>query len=229
MNNSLNLNLIRFFWLSWSLILSSTTWAKSPSSSWEIWKKKENLVVYTKTTDNNQIYLKGNFTVSSSLSGFLLFIQDSEQVPSWLSHARKSKVIKQLGPLENIFVTYFNGVWPAEPRHMVLHTKIIQAKNGSVSIHSTDAGDKLLARKDSILIEVNRAHWEITPSRTSHTLSIDYELQITPKGDIPIAVINQMSLSSMFDSLANIQQQLPHSQWQDYELKGIREVYTTTH
>ena len=207
----------------------------STSAPWMIWKEQGDIQLsyYTEEEKSNaeahdrNINIRAQFTVKSSLSGFLLFIQDTDNVPSWLDHAYESKVIKQINRYENVFVTYFSSIWPTEPRHMVLQTKIIQHDNFTIEILSKDAGTKATRKKGSIQMEVLEAHWLITPLKHDGLQRIDYTLRVNPKGDIPMPLLNQLALDSMSSTITNIKSLLPNSPWQAFQVQGIKELPIT--
>lgn len=195
---------------------------------WVLWSNEPSIrLYYASPNHSNLIQIKASLHVDSSLAAFLLFIQDTEHTPTWLDNAYDSKIIKQISHNENIFITYFNGVWPISPRNMVLKTYFSQQSDHSVVITSEDAGDYVPQIENSVRIAVNQATWHITPSPRQRNINIDYYLAVDPKVDLPNKVVLELSLSSMQRTLKNIIAQLPSSKWQAYQLSNIKELYTS--
>lgn len=197
------------------------------NTDWTLWRKEQNIsIFYAQTRHSDIIQIKASLQVDSSLAAFLLFIQDTEHTATWLDNAYESKIIKQISSNENIFITYFNGVWPVSPRNMVLKTQFSQMNDHSVMIISEDAGDYVPHIEDSVRITVHQATWHIRPSPFERSIHIDYHLAVDPKVDLPNKVILELSLSSMQRTLNNIITLLPSSKWQAYQLNNIEELYT---
>ena len=192
---------------------------------WILWKDSPELHIYYQEIPNTKfIEIKANILVKSSLSAFILFIQDTEHVASWLDKAHKSRVIEQFNESENLFITYFSGAWPIEPRHAVLRTKITQNDDLSIDIFSKDASGDVSQIEDSIRVEVLKAHWHISPINNTQRIAIEYNLAVDPKGDIPAGLLKESMLDSMFKTMSNIQQLLPFSPWQEYKVLHLNEA-----
>ncbi len=195
------------------------------ASDWILWKNSADIEIYYQTIpDTNLIRVKAKLEVESSLSGFLLFIQDIENLPSWLENAYKSKIIKQINVNENLFITYFYGLWPIEPRNTVMKTRIIQNDDLSIDIFSEDASDEVPQVPNSIRMKVLEAHWHLVAITDEKKIRIEYFIAVDPKGDIPTQLFKDVTLDAMFKTVFNIKQQLPYSRWQNFDLQNIREV-----
>ncbi|MCH2058341.1 MAG: hypothetical protein MK214_17365 [Thalassotalea sp.] len=209
---------------------------------WRLERSKENLKIYSAKSDVGSILsIKAELEVESTLSGFLLFLQDTENIPSWLDNANHSQVLSQISQNKNRFVTYFDGVWPVKPRHMVIESEIVQNDDLSIDIFVTDStfkddGEKQIAEdRKSIKITVHRAHWHISPiAKENHNatsqatpqntrLLIAYQFQADPNGALPSWLVNRMTVSSIFTTMNNLAYLLPLSEWQQYQIPHINE------
>lgn len=213
---------------------------------WRLERSKENLKIYIAKSEVGSILsIKAELEVESTLSGFLLFLQDTENIPNWLDNANHSQVLSQISQNKNRFVTYFDGVWPVKPRHMVIESEIVQNDDLSIDIFVTDSnfkdeGEKQVAEnKKSIKITVHRAHWHISPitktkAKTNHNatsqdtpqntrLLIAYQFQADPNGALPSWLVNRMTVSSIFTTMNNLAYLLPLSEWQQYQIPHINE------
>ncbi|WP_286266900.1 START domain-containing protein [Thalassotalea atypica] len=223
---------IFLFFIIFSSFFINASDSSSTITPWELWKKQDDIHLFyyiynskaNDSTNDENINIKAQFTVKSSLSGFLLFIQDTENIPSWLENAYESKIIRQVNQHENVFVTYFSSIWPSQPRHMVLQSKIVQHDDFSIEIISKDAGTHATEKHGSIQMKVEEARWLITPLAENGLQRIDYTLRVNPKGDIPLSVLNQLALDSMLSTIMNIKSQLPKSRWQAFDLQHIKEL-----
>ena len=78
-------------------------------------------------------------------------------------------------------------------------------------------------KKNTILIDVISANWLLTPKSTE-ALDVEYRFIVDAKGNVPAWLVNRMTLQSTWQTLINIQQQLPHSKWQKSTLSNIKEM-----
>lgn len=62
---------------------------------WKLWKKAQHSNVSYRVVENSDlIEIKAQLEVTSSLAGFILFIQDTPNIPLWLDNTSQAKIIK---------------------------------------------------------------------------------------------------------------------------------------
>jgi len=210
-----------------ALCFSSAGFTSQPKSlstdSWTLWKKNEAIKIsYQKLDDTPLIEIKVNATIKSTLSGFLLFIQDTDNIPNWLDNAKSSKVIKYYSVQENLFITHFNSFWPISKRYMLINSRHWQNEDLSVEIMVKDINEEEYLHHNRIKIEVKKAHWHIKPIENGN-IHITYTIVADPKGVIPFWITKRVSLNSMWATMNNMLQQLPISHWQKGSLPYITE------
>jgi hypothetical protein len=171
--------------------------------------------------------IKVTALVNSSLSGFLLFIQDVSNTPTWLTNASSSKVIKQLSTTEHIFTVNFSAIWPVKSRHLQLHSQYWQNKNLSVEIQLKDDFSVDIAHKDAVRIKFYKGHWLLTPilnNEQQKQLIIEYTFIADNGGEMPKWFADQLALKSTLKSMKQMSLQLPQSKWQQQVIPGITEL-----
>ena len=189
----------------------------SEDSKIKVWRSKEK--------QQGIVSVKAELVVNSTLSGFLLFLQDTDNIPLWLDNAKSSQILKQFTENKNLFVTYFDKQWPVSARHMIIQTEYRQNYDGSIDIYVMDAvefDNELIEASESIRVSVNHAHWFIKAISPSQ-IKITYQFSVNPNGNIPNWVANNVTISSVFRTMKNLSQQLPQSQWQKHTLTNIKE------
>lgn len=204
------------------LLLSKSALALT-KPHWTTWYNKDDISISYLKENTGDISIKASVKTKSTLSAFILFLQDTDNIPQWLDNAHKSTVIEQINKNENIFITHFDGFWPVKPRNMVIQTKYLQQSDNSIHIESIDAGQQIKPTPNSIRIKVNYANWKIIPLSDNQSISIQYQLSVNPNLSLPNALVRSLTLNSMKKTLKNIQQQLPKSSWQDFKLDGIND------
>ena len=198
---------------------------------WKLWRKNETLTVSYRPADNNNnnklIEIKATATVNSTLSGFLLFLQDYANIPNWLDNASRATLLQQISARENIFITYFDAFWPVKPREMVIHSRYWQNPDLSIELSVNDANEEIAKTTKAIRIKVVKAHWRITPL-SAKQIKIEHIISADPRGNIPLWLANKLSLRSMWSSIKALGVQLPKSSWQKKYIPGIKEFNVMT-
>jgi hypothetical protein len=221
------------------MICSSTASLAAESSSevvnenkvnpWEVWRTDDDLSVSYRTSEyNDLIEIKAKAKLTSSLAGFIYFLEDLPHTPNWLDNAESAKIVKQISINENIFIIRFEGLWPISAREMLVHSRYWQNKDLSLEIKVTDASesmaaDSMIKTKSAIRMEVLSAHWKIIPTELNQ-IDITYQFTVDPKGNIPQWITKSMTLNGIWATLNNMREQLPQSSWQQHVNKNIQEV-----
>ncbi len=208
---------------------------------WQVWRKNSTLKVSYQPIKNSElIKIKAQATFTSSLSGFLTFIQNTTETANWLAKAKSSQVIKQINQQERIFITHFDAFWPIKARYMLLQSRYWQNDDLSVELAISDVDINTIRLNElegnieadvkdnstaanTIKVEVYEAHWLLTPI-TANKMTIDYTFVADAKGELPIWLTNKFALRSIWQTLKNIEQQLPYSLSQQARLAGIKEL-----
>ncbi len=209
-----------------SLAVKSTPQSmdKSKHEAWQVWRQDAELKVsYRASQYDDLIEIKAQAQLASSLAGFIYFIEDLSLLPHWLDNAESAKVINQIALNENIFITRFKGLWPVSAREMVVYSHYWQNNDLSVEIAVKDASDSITATKNTVRMQVIKAHWQIVPTKVNQ-IKINYQFIVDPKGNIPQWLTKPMTLNGIWTTLNNIREQLPHSQWQQKSRIDIQEL-----
>ncbi len=200
----------------------------TPEYPWKTWKQSNNISVSSRVSSINKLTeIKATALVNSSLSGFLLFIQDVNNTPEWLTNASSSQIIKQLSVTEQIFTVDFTAIWPLEPRYSQLHSHYWQNSDLSVEIQLKDDFSVDIAYSNAVRIKFYEGHWLLTPrlnNKRQKQLLIEYTFIADGGGEIPTWFVDQLALKAILKSMKKINLQLPQSKWQRQTIPGITEL-----
>lgn len=192
-------------------------------SAWKQWKKEATTEIHYRSVSNSGlIEIRAEVSLTSSLSGFLLFLLDTDSIPNWLDNAKESNILKSSNNSTHIFTTEFHSFWPIKSREMIIKSRQWQNDDLSVEIQIDNARD-FAKKKHTILVDVVSAKWLITPI-TSKEINIEYTFIVDAKGNVPTWLVNRMALKSTWNTLQNINEQLPKSKWQLGSLASIKEM-----
>lgn len=195
---------------------------------WKKWKQSKRLSVSSRiSTIDHLTEIKATALVNSSLSGFLLFLQDVNNTPAWLTNASDSKVIKHISATEHIFTVSFSAIWPLKPRYLQLHSHYWQNKDLSVEIQLKDDFSVDIEHKDAVRVKFYQGHWLLIPTLNNQQqkqLSIEYTFTADNGGEMPKWLADQLTLKFILKSMKNMSLQLPQSKWQLKTIPGITEL-----
>lgn len=193
------------------------------SKPWKIWRESQQLKVsYRPSEHKSLIEIKAEAKLTSTLSGFIYFIEDLAQMPNWLDNAKSAEILEQFTVSENIFITRFNGLWPVSAREMIVHSRYWQNDDLSLEIAVIDASDFIPKNRKAVRMQVHSAHWKIIPTAAKQ-IEISYQFIVDPKGNIPQWLTKPMTLNGIWTTLNNLQEQLPSSDWQQQQKSHIKE------
>lgn len=216
--------------------------ANASQTPWKIWKNNNSQSVSYRPAiiegdiDKKLIEIRATATVHSSLSGFLVFLQDVDNTQNWLVNANESKIIRQYSAQENSFYIKLSKIWPLQPRILMLHSTYWQNDDLSVEIKLTDAEnveDYLLSSVSHfnkyLPVQTHSAHWKILPKQLDDEttgITIEYIFIVDGRGDTPKWLADHFTLKSIWKTMRNIRRQLPEEKWQQQTVKGITELST---
>lgn len=222
------------------LLFTCLFFANASETPWKIWKDNSSQSVSYRPAiidgniDKKLIEIRATTTVHSSISGFLVFLQDIDNTKNWLINAGESKIIRQYSAQENSFYIKLTKIWPLQPRILMLHSTYWQNDDLSVEIKLTDAanvGDYLLSSvshfDDYLPVKTHSAHWKILPKKLEEEatgITIEYIFIVDGRGDTPKWLADHFTLKSIWKTMRNIRRQLPEEKWQKKTVKGITEL-----
>lgn len=194
-----------------------------PYFRWKNWRQKPDLQIQYRDREDSLIEIHASFSATSTLSGFLFFIQDLDNVQSWVAQSKKAEYLEIFSSNEFVFKTQFSPVWPISERHLIVRSSHQQLSDGTIKINLEDVSELYPSgNEDVVTAKLIAGSWSIKATG-SDKLEGDYKLVIDPMGDVPLWLAKQASLSNMWDTLVNLQSQLPTSKWQAFQAPFIKE------
>ena len=194
----------------------------SKTTSWQTWRHSDNKYVKKRRASKpDLIEICAELIINSSLSGFLQFIEDPDNIANWLDNV-DSLELKRHSITENTLTIFFNAFWPVDARVMKIKSTIKQLPNLSIQILITDLSEHVNSSTQAIPVTVHSASWFIKPV-AANKLHIRYQFVADANGNLPHWLANKVSLKSIWRTLSNIEQQLPRSKYQALAHPAIKE------
>ena len=198
----------------------------APELPWKKWKQFKSLTISARSSTINQLTeIKATAIVNSSLSGFLAFIQDVNNTPTWLASVKNSEIIKKTSATEQIFTINFSTIWPLKPRYLQLNSHYWQ--NSDLSVELKDDLSINIENLNATRVRIFKGHWLIIPKLSKSKqkqLLIEYTFIADNGGDIPKWLADQLALKSILKSMKKMSVLLPQPKWQKQSVAGINEL-----
>lgn len=150
----------------------------------------------------------------TSYSGFLLLLEDSDNVPNWIDNVSASQVLMQISETENIVYTQFKAPWPARNRDMVTYSQY-SVEDGQFVLSIKDASNYLAKESGYIRIYDVDALWTLQPLTNGNTY-ITYTAYANAGGILPNWLMNKLSIGSALSTFKGLKEQLPKYQGQQH-------------
>ncbi|MDK9738744.1 START domain-containing protein [Vibrio sp. D404a] len=193
--------------LVFGLCLFSTLTHATP---WQFVKSEDGIIIHKRDHGNGLVEVRAQMQVETSYSGFLLLLEDSENVPNWIDNVSHSEVLMQISDNENIVYTQFKAPWPARNRDMVTYSKY-EEQEGQFTLTIKDASNYLAKESGYIRIRDVDAIWTLQPLTNGFT-HINYAAYANAGGILPDWLMNRLSAKNAFSTFQKLKKQLPKYQ-----------------
>lgn len=199
------MTLLRIFVV--SLFTYSTLAFATP---WAFVKSEDGITIHKRDHGNGLVEVRAQMQVETSYSGFLLLLEDSDNVPNWIDNVSHSEVLMQISTNENIVYTQFKAPWPARDRDMVTYSKY-EVEEGQFTLIIKDASNYLAKESGYIRIRDVDAIWTLQPLTNGFT-HINYTAYANAGGILPDWLMNRLSANNAFSTFQKLRNQLPKYQ-----------------
>ena len=177
---------------------------------WTFVKSEDGITIHKRDHGNGLIEVRAQMQVETSYSGFLLLLEDSDNVPNWIDNVSHSEVLMQISSNENIVYTQFKAPWPARDRDMVTYSKY-EVEEGQFTLTIKDASNYLANESGYIRIRDVDAIWTLQPLTNGFT-HINYTAYANAGGILPDWLMNRLSANNAFSTFQKLKNQLPKYQ-----------------
>ena len=180
------------------------------ATPWTFVKGEDGITIHKRDHGNGLVEVRAQMQVETSYSGFLLLLEDSDNVPNWIDNVSHSEVLMQISSNENIVYTQFKAPWPARDRDMVTYSKY-EVEEGQFTLTIKDASNYLANESGYIRIRDVDAIWTLQPLTNGFT-HINYTAYANAGGILPDWLMNRLSANNAFSTFQKLKNQLPKYQ-----------------
>ncbi|MEZ8061570.1 MULTISPECIES: START domain-containing protein [Vibrio] len=181
---------------------------------WIFVKSEDGIIIHKRPHTAGLVEIQAQMQTPTTYSGFLLLLEDSENVPNWIDNVSNSRVLMQISDAENIVYTQFKAPWPAQDRDMVTYSKY-RVEDGQFVLSIKDASNYLAKEAGYIRMYDIDALWTLQPLTNGNTY-ITYTAYANAGGILPNWLMNELSISSALSTFKGLKEQLPKYQGQQH-------------
>ncbi|WP_166423826.1 START domain-containing protein [Paraglaciecola sp. 20A4] len=177
-----------------------------PASTWNLASSSENVTVYQREIENNQLAVRGIAHLNTSIKAFLQLLDDTKRAPLWIANCREVTVLFSNKNNIRIVHSKFAAPWPIKDRDMVTKS-VSYYQHDILFIDIIDVGDQYPQNDGYVRMQKVNGQWKLF-STANGRLTIEYTGQADPVGKIPSWLANRTLISSVRETFENIVQQL---------------------
>ena len=172
-------------------------------------KDDEGVLVYL--CDNERSNFKTiivELEVPATLSQYAAQVLDVDNYSSWQYRVSKQHVLKQVSKTELFYYSEVSAPWPAENRDYVFHLRMEQDSLSKVIKLWLSCVPDYIPEKDGIIrVPFAESLLTVTPI-TATTVSVRYELDIDPGGELPAWLVNMFGANAPWNSYNDFRKQI---------------------
>lgn len=174
-------------------------------TNWELKKNEEGIKVYTKSSEDSRWKsIKVTCELEGSLSELTALLLDARAHPQWVYNTKKSYVVKQISPSQQIYYSEIDLPWPLTDRDVVVEMTLYQDPSTKILQVNADAVESdIPVKKGMVRVAHSSVAWKVT-TVSPGKMSVEYIAQADPGGNVPAWVVNTFSTKGPFETFKRL-------------------------
>jgi hypothetical protein len=193
----------------WGLLafLWCTTAAGDASDQgWRVLEQERGITVSARDEPGRELpTLRGQGVIEGDVLLILAIVLDAPGSTEWAEGADEVKIVKTIDPRTHVIYTRTDTPWPVSDRDMYMMRKTEVIKPGEEFKLQVECMRGEKEREDVIRIYDCDSHFVLKKVDATHT-SIDYMVNVDPRGSLPKFLIKWASRKVPFDTLINLEE-----------------------
>jgi len=198
--------LIRILHIVFTSLLAVTC---SAQYNWKLEKDQQGIKVYSSEIRQSSFKaIKVECVLSGNYKKLISILTNVPEMHKWIYKAKPARLIKQVSPLDIIYLTETETPWPLSNRDAVIHLKINTDSLPKYLLISGRNENNLVAKiPGKVRVNNYKADWRVSMP-TAKTLQIHYIIELDPGGDIPGWISNSFISKGPFETFSNLAKKL---------------------
>ena len=195
--------------LSFFILLSFCITVSAAQYTWKLSKNKNGISVYLSDIPGKSLKaVKVECTLTGTFTKLIATISNVAHMEEWVFHNKKSKMLKQIAPLDFIYYTETSMPFPLSNRDAIIHIRIkTDSLPKFLTITGTGEPDFFPKIPTKVRVPHYKASWKVTMP-TANTIRIYYIVEVDPGGSIPAWISNMFADEGPYGSFSNLAEEL---------------------
>ena len=193
-------------------------------TSWVLKKDKDAIRIYTRDANESQFKsVKVMCTIPGTLSQLTALLLDVSAHERWVYNTKRSYLVKQPNPNQQIYYSQIDLPWPLADREVVVFMNIVQDPVTKILHVDIDNAENNIPVKDgTVRVPASSVKWKVTvlPGKL---LSIEYYGQADPGGNVPAWVANPFTTKGPFETFRRLRQVITSPSYANARFDFIQE------
>jgi hypothetical protein len=195
------------FTLTFILICSITPFFVTAQAAWVLKKDKDAIRIYTRDVDESAFKsVKVTCTIPGTLSQLTALLLDVSAHERWVYNTKRSYLVKQLNPNQQVYFSEIDLPWPLANREVVVFMNIVQDPVTKVlHVNIDNAVNDIPVKDGTVRVPASSVKWNVTvlPGKR---LNIEYYGQVDPGGSVPGWIANPFTTKGPFETFRRLRQ-----------------------
>jgi hypothetical protein len=194
-------------WFLSGLLWCASTTAMSDASEpgWQVLAQERGITVSVREEPGRELpTFRGQGVIEGDVLLVLAVVLDAVGSMEWAEGADEVRVVKTIDARNDVLYTRTDTPWPVSDRDMYMTRKTEVVKPGEEFRLSVKCMKGEKEREDTIRILDCDSHFVLRKVDANHT-SIDYMVNVDPRGSLPKFLIKWASKKVPFDTLVNLE------------------------
>ncbi|MFA5941109.1 MAG: hypothetical protein WC809_17275 [Sinimarinibacterium sp.] len=214
---------LRWFFATLLFAIAPSVWGAD--EGWRLEKDDDGIQICTRAVDGWSIReIRGVTRFQGHLSSLVAVIGDISASPELNEFVVKSSVEKRDSDTRYQVYSLTDMPWPLTDRDILIQRQIAQDPTTlAVAIADVATQDIMPVKEGLVRIVRSRTQWTLTPAADGSVL-VELRMLSDPAGPIPPSLLNALSISTPFKTLAKLKELAQRPKYAQARLAFIREA-----
>ncbi|MGH8517667.1 MAG: START domain-containing protein [Panacagrimonas sp.] len=191
------------------LIALPLLWVSAQSAStpddWRLEKDEDGIRIASRAVEGWDIReMRGQTTVPGPLASLVAVVDDASALPELNDFVVSTTVQNRQSATRYQMYSLTRMPWPLKDRDIVVQREIVQdPATLAVTVTDTAIQGGVPEKKGLVRIQRSRQQWMFTPAADG-SVAVELRMLSDPNGPIPSSLLNSMSVSTPFKSIAKL-------------------------
>jgi hypothetical protein len=183
--------------------------ASLDAADWTLMGRRDGIEIYRRDMPGSPLVVfKGEGTIEAPVWKIASILLDTKRAPEWADSLKESRVVKRLGPSEYEEYNHLGMPLILKDRDFLSDVAIqVSNEQKTFSLAYKPTNDRDVPRTHYVRGEIEYGLFEVTSLEPGRRSRLRAEIQVDPKGAIPVWVVNFFQKSWPLNTFQGIRSQ----------------------